>query len=169
MSTTIVTTGKRPGTLTAMLAAVAVGAIAAIISAIHTYGSGKELAREIFAKELGQEADGLAKSLMGSLYETQVASAYETLSARAGFGLFFAIGLILFGLLARNAATWARVLITLFAVFGALAQVMTLGDPGSPSLLSGLSAVSMAAWLAAAVLCWLPGNNRFAKAHKAMR
>ena len=161
-----VTTGKRPGTLTALLATVTIGAVSAIAAAIYTYNNGKDLAREIFSKELGKEADALAKGLLGNLYETQVASAYGTLSARAGFGLFFAAVLILFGLLARNAATWARVLITIFAALGALAQVMTLGDPASPGLLSALSGAAMVAWLAAVVLCWLPGTNRFAKARK---
>ncbi|MFI6030908.1 hypothetical protein [Amycolatopsis magusensis] len=66
----------------------------------------------------------------------------------------------------RRPATWAWVLLTIGSVL--LTHLLIIADY-PPGAVGPLGWVAVATGLAAVVLCWLPANNRYARAAKLAR
>ncbi|RZQ62152.1 hypothetical protein [Amycolatopsis suaedae] len=162
----------------AAVGAAIAAAAAAVVGAVLVFAGGKELA-ETNLKEaidtLGPSIglpDGITaadiESLSPAMWQLVVDERAQQLVVRGGMAVFFALWLLIAGLCARNAATAARVLITIGAVFSLLPHVLIAFDH-SPVAVSATSFAAMAIGLVAVVLCWLPANNAYVRARKAAR
>ncbi|WP_246256821.1 hypothetical protein [Amycolatopsis anabasis] len=166
---------SRPPTVLALVGTAVAAALAAVVGAVLVFAGGRDLAttnlNEAMDKLLPDMGlpEGMStedvKGLSGLLWDAAIDERMATLVARAGFALFFAAWLLIFGLCALKAATWARVLITVGAVLALLPHLLIISDY-SPASVSATSWAAMALGLIALVLCWLPPNNRYAKARK---
>ncbi|WP_190818193.1 hypothetical protein [Saccharopolyspora pogona] len=174
---------KKPGTLLALVVISAISALSGLIGAIYVFAGGRGLAEsyatslvtsnpEVFDLDTVMETMGtdnaqdvveLAKSV--DMWDSVVSIAHAELIFKAFLLIIFAAPLLLFTLLALKGATWARVLITVFAIlslFGGLATAFGYG----PQLLNITGFIGLPTAIIAVVLCWLPANNRYAKARK---
>ncbi|MFJ9850794.1 hypothetical protein [Streptomyces sp. NPDC101150] len=162
--------GKRPGTLTALLAITVLSAVSAFVGAILVFAAGKDGAEQNImdaSKDhpdiLGGDTIAAIKSLGPRIWDEAVSERYSTLSMRAGMAAFFGLCLLAFGLSARNGATWARVLITISSVLALFPHILIAGDyEPDPVFLTSL--VAMLSAVVAIVVSWLPPNGRYAKA-----
>ncbi|AJT68129.3 hypothetical protein T261_6517 [Streptomyces lydicus] len=166
---------KRPGTLTATVVVTVLSAVSAFVGAILVYAGGKEGAEQNIVdvskahpEILGGETISAVKSLGAHYWQEAVSERYSTLSARAGIAIFFGLCLLVFGLCARNGATWARVLITISSVLALFPHILIAGDyEPNPVFLTSLAAMLTA--VVAIVVSWLPPNGRYAKQLTAQR
>jgi hypothetical protein len=158
----------------------ALSALCSLIGAIMVYGGGKEFTDEYLrqAMEENPEAVGLpegmtasdVKGMSGALWTEAVNDFQGTLSVRAGMAVFVALCLLLFAIfMLRTGARWARVLITIVAVFQIiLPHTFIMGDePPDDLFLTSFGAVILG--LVALIMVWLPPVGRFNKAHKQAR
>ncbi|MGA6162828.1 hypothetical protein [Amycolatopsis magusensis] len=169
---------RRPATLSALLVTTAVSALSAAAGAVLVFAGGAELAaenvRSVFdqlAPELGLPSGmgaAEAEELSGALWQGMIDSRTSSLAARGGFAVFLAVWLLVAALCASKAATWARVLITIGSVLVVLTHLLIIADY-PPGAVGPLGWVAVATGLAAVVLCWLPANNRYARAAKLAR
>ncbi|MFC7303764.1 hypothetical protein ACFQVC_05990 [Streptomyces monticola] len=164
---------KRPGTLTALLVTSVLSAVATAIGALIVFAGGTGLAEENVKEVIEEQPDvvGLPagttaadiKELTGPIWDAMIDDRAGTLTARAVFALFTAVCVLVFALCVRkSAAVWARVLVTLSAVVAVFPHILILGDY-EPDSVFLTSLLALFATLAALVVCWLPGTNRFAK------
>jgi hypothetical protein len=166
-------TVRRPGTIMAALIATLVSVVAGVATAVSVYAGGTDMVKSLLSDPDVQARLGLsddlinaAKDLGGDLFQQVLDQAYATLSARATFALVLAVLLLVSAVLARGAAVWARVLVTVFGVIAVGLQVLVVTDVATSSMkLFGL--LIIASTLVAVVLWWLPANGRYAKARKA--
>ncbi|MFI9719892.1 hypothetical protein ACIHFE_09590 [Streptomyces sp. NPDC052396] len=169
---------KRPAPLLCLLLAAVLSALAGVVGSVIVYNGGKDLAnsnvKDVINEhpaELGVPSNLSASSLKqfsGPMWDSLIDDRYDTLTARAGFAVFTAVLLLVSVLFARNAAVWARVLLTLSAIVALITHSLVVRDY-EPASVTGLSWISIVSALAVLVLCWLPANNRFARARKAAR
>ncbi|MGW1681724.1 hypothetical protein [Saccharopolyspora sp. NPDC002376] len=174
---------KRPGTLLAFVIAGAVSALSGIAAAIHMIAGGTALAEQ-YATDLisadpesmgidellsltGGESSGDAIETLKSMgfWDDIIAAASTEMMLKSIVVLVFVLPLLLFTLLAMNGATWARVLVTIFAVLSLLPHLI-LGIAVGLPIEQGLGFLGMATAVLAIVLAWLPANGRYAKARK---
>ena len=168
-------TVRRPGTVMAALIATLVSVVAGVAAAITVYAGGTDMVKSLLSDPAVQAKLGLsddlldaAKSLGGDLFQSVLDQAYSAMAARATFALVLAVLLLVFAVLARGAALWARILITVFGVIAISLQLLVVTDIATSSMkLLGLLVV--ASTLVAIVLWWLPANGRYAKARKAVQ
>ncbi|GAA3435251.1 hypothetical protein [Kutzneria kofuensis] len=166
-------TVRQPGTIMAALIATLVSVAAGVAAAITVYAGGTDMVKSLLSDpdvqaRLGLSDDLLnaAKELGGDLFQQVLDQAYGTLSARAAFALVLAVLLLVFGVLARGAALWARILVTVFGVIAISLQLLVVTDIATSSMkLFGLLVILST--VVAVVLWWLPANGRYAKARKA--
>ncbi|EPH42521.1 hypothetical protein STRAU_4410 [Streptomyces aurantiacus JA 4570] len=151
--------------------------MSAVIGAVLVFAGGNDLADENIRDVIDDHPDvvGLPsnttaadiKTLSGPIWDELVSERAGTLSARAGFAIFTAVCVLIFTLCVRkNAATWARVLITISGVVALFPHILILGDY-EPESVMAFSFVALLATLVAIVLCWLPPINRYARERKA--
>lgn len=174
---------KKPGTLLALVVISAISALSGLVGAIYVFAGGRGLAEsyatnlvtsnpelfdldsvmETMGTDNAQDVVELAKSV--DMWDSVVSIAHAELIFKAFLLIVFAAPLLLFTLFALKGATWARVLITIFAIlslFGGLATAFGYG----PQLLNITGFIGLPTAIIAVVLCWLPANNRYAKARK---
>jgi hypothetical protein len=160
----------KPGTLTAAVI-IAVGAgLAAVVNGAMTLAGGKDLAKEVAAKAVdavgGLPDLGLGADANNQILDAAATAAQSTIQSRAYMVLVFGAALLLFGFLMRNAATWARVMVTVSAVLTLGVSGLVALDIGT-SLMIGLGWVAVLGSILAIIVTWLGPNGRYAKAHKA--
>ncbi|QWF82229.1 hypothetical protein [Amycolatopsis sp. CA-230715] len=162
---------SRPGTLVAAMAVAVVSALAGIVSGVLYLTGGEELERDITARTLasvsGESADAI-KAAGGALFEYGVKEVHGVLQARMVMAVVLGALLLLFGLLVRGGAMWARVLVTLCALAnaGIALRIATDAEAGTGAI-RGIAWLAVAAAVASIVAVWLPANGRYAKARKA--
>jgi hypothetical protein len=161
----------KPGTLTAAVGIAAVSGLAAVVNGAMTLAGAKDIAKELAAKAAAVAADalgGLPSDLgvdTSKVYDGAAELIVPTIQSRAYMVLVFGAALLLFGVFMRNAATWARVLVTISAV-------LTLGISGLIALDLGTGLMIALGWVAVLgsvvtiVMTWLSPNGRYAKARK---
>ncbi|MFL6076924.1 MAG: hypothetical protein ACJ73S_26315 [Mycobacteriales bacterium] len=136
----------RPRTLTGGVMLAALTAALGVLSAVVIFTQGRSFLR--------------GKLPRGALYDAIVDDAYSTLKSRAVIGLVLAVLVALFTLLARKAALWARIVLTLVLLsYGGLA-VREATDT-CPGLAKGVDWLSVVVGLVAIVLLFLPANSRY--------
>jgi hypothetical protein len=155
---------RRPGLLTATLSIVVLTALTAIANGVMIAIGGKDLIKQAFENAgLGGLTDAdldLAAQLAG------YSSMDDYLSTFSMRGYLVAAGgvlLLLFGLLMRKAATWARIMVTISAVLVMVFSMLVLaGD--TTGLMAGLSMLAVLGGILSIIFVWLPANGRYAKA-----
>jgi hypothetical protein len=148
---------RRPSTLTATVAVSALGAFCAVMSAVITFTDGRSLLSSSLG--LGQ----------GSLADSLVDSAYSTLKSRAIIALVTVVITAVLAFAARGGRTGVRVGLTIMLPVAALTWVLNVTDSGVPGLLRGLDGAAVVLALVGLVMIWLPANNKYARARKALR
>ena len=160
------TAPARPGTLTAALLITVLVGLAELVNGIVIVTGGMDLANKLAAKSMDILNVDLGANLNNQLLQDTAKEMQSGLQARAYILIVFGAAMLLFGLLARNAATWARVLVTISAV-------VTMGISGfividvNTTLMMILGAVAALGSIVAIVFTWLGPNGRYAKARKA--
>lgn len=166
---------KRPRTLVALLLTTVLTSLAGIVGAVIVFIGGRQAAETAVIAAFHRDptalglSDGMSlesvKQLSGGLYESLIDEASSTLTARAGVALFFGAWLLVAALCARNAARTARAFITAGAIMTIALDLLIVVDI-SLDAVTALSFVSIALSLVVVALCWLPQNNRFARARR---
>jgi uncharacterized membrane protein YbaN (DUF454 family) len=138
----------RPLTATGAVVLAAATAALGVLSAVVIFTQGKSFLRGQLPR--------------GAVYDALVDDAYSTLKGRAIIGLVLAVLVGLFTLLARKAALWARIVLTLVLLcYGALAWREATDT--CPGLAKGLDWLSVAVGVVAIVLMFLPATSAYRK------
>ncbi len=155
-----VRSGSRPGTLTAAMGVAVVVGLAAIVHGIVILTGGVDLIKKASVRELGlsEEDAALLGDAAGGLFEEP----QRLLQNRAYAVLACGVLLLLFGLLMRNAAMWARILVTLTALGAAGFSLIIVNDLAT-GLMLALGWVTILGAVVAIVLAWLPANHQYAR------
>lgn len=158
----------RPATLMVALGAAVVAALAAIINGVMIVADTAGIAIQIIAEETGVAASeveaqlGGAEAVKAALQETDD---YQILRTRAFAVLISGALLLIFGLLMRKGALWARILVTISALATAgFSLLIALKPDEGTSLMVILGWVGVLVSLIALVTAWMPANGRYAKA-----
>jgi hypothetical protein len=164
---------RRPGTIMAALIATLVSVVAGVAAAVTVFSGGTNMVKSLLDDPDVQARLGLsddliqtAKQLGDDLFQQVLDQAYSTLAARATFAVVLAGLLLVFALLARGGALWARIVITVLGVVAISLQLLVVTDVAT-SAMKLLGLLVVASTLVAVVLWWLPANGRYAKARKA--
>jgi hypothetical protein len=164
---------RRPGTIMAALIATLVSVAAGVAAAVTVFSGGTNMVKSLLDDPDVQARLGLsddliqtAKQLGDDLFQQVLDQAYSTLAARATFAVVLAGLLLVFALLARGGALWARIVITVLGVVAVSLQLLVVTDVAT-SAMKLLGLLVVASTLVAVVLWWLPANGRYAKARKA--
>ncbi|WAL66762.1 hypothetical protein ORV05_02805 [Amycolatopsis cynarae] len=160
----------RPGTLAAALGAAVVAGLLAVVDGIVMLVGASDIALDIAAKALAQVTGQPVEEAKAGLNAEPglLDDVVGTLHTRAYVLVVFGAALVLFGLLMRGAAVWARVLVTLSALPAVGMALRVVTDDGT-GLLRGLAGAALAVGVVAIVLAWLPANGRYAKEVKASK
>ncbi|WP_010693687.1 hypothetical protein [Saccharopolyspora spinosa] len=166
---------KKPGTLLVLVVISAISALSGLIGAIYVFAGGRGLAEsyatnlvtsnpEVFDLDTVMETTG-TDSAQDVIELAKSVDMWDSVVSIAHLLIAFAAPLLLFTLFALKGATWARVLITSFAILSLFGDLATAFGYG-PQLLNITGFVGLPTAIIAVVLCWLPANNRYAKARK---
>lgn len=163
---------SRPGTLLAAVGVAVVSALAAVVEGVLFFAGGRDLATDVAANAIAMITGGTAESVKadgGSLLAASADEVQNTLQARGIVAVVFGVLLLIVALLVLGGSTWSRVLVTIAGLLNAGVALRIATD-----IEGGTGAIRGSAWLAVAtgilvvVLAWLPANNRYAKARKAL-
>ncbi|WP_326806603.1 MULTISPECIES: hypothetical protein [unclassified Streptomyces] len=165
---------RRPGLVVAMLVTAVLAALSGAIGSMLVFVGGKDLADENVRKAVDNDPSAVGlpsgttaadiEKLSGTMWDDVVTEWQGTMSARATIALVFAVALLLFALLARNGAVWARVMITIVALLAAAFPHALILRDAAPSGLYMTSIAAILLGLLALVMCWLPPVGRYKKA-----
>ena len=155
---------RRPGILTAAISIVVLTALAAIVNGVIIATGGKELIKQALENAgLGGLSDAdldMAARLAGYDSLDGVVSTFTTRGYLvAGTGVL----LLVFGVLMRKAATFARVLVTVSAALVMVFGLIVLGDETTTTM-AGLAMLAILGSILSIIFTWLPANGRYAKA-----
>lgn len=164
---------KRPGSLLGLLVTAVLSGLFAIVGAVIVFAGGSGLADSNVKDVVSQHPDVLGlpagigpddlKSLAGPLWQGVIDDRASTLSSRAGIAIFVAVCMLLSAFFARRtAATWSRVLITVWGLVGLIPYFLIVTDY-EPTSVTAVTWGALVSGIAAVVLCWLPGVRRYAK------
>ncbi|GAA2810658.1 hypothetical protein [Saccharopolyspora taberi] len=167
---------KRPVMLLVLQIVGAIAVLLPLISSIMIYAGGRGLAEDNVEKALDSyswlfEASGVSTDDVMSLKESwpemwdQMIDGYAAqLGVWAGIEIFFSVVMLIWVVFARH--TWARVLITIFALINALVHLIFVSVSSPPDSIEIMMVIAMVVNLVALVLCWMPPVLRYAKALK---
>lgn len=171
---------RRPVFVIVVSLITALSALCSLIGAFIVYAGGKDFADKYLRQAIDDNPDAVGlpdgltasdiKLLSGPKWQEVVSGFQDTLSVRAGMAVLVAVCLLLFTVFVmRTGATWARVLITVVAVFQfILPHTLILGDQ-PPNSLFVTSFFAIVFGILAIILIWLPPVGRFNKAHQQAR
>lgn len=151
--------------LVAAIGVIVVTALTSIINGIMIATGGTDLVRDLLVQagmpvEMSDADLELAVQVAG--YES-LDDFVGTFQMRGYLALGAGVALLVFGLLMRKAAKWARIMVTLAAVATLLFSIVILGDETTGSM-AGLAMLATLGSILAIVFTWLPANGRYAKA-----
>jgi hypothetical protein len=157
---------RRPGTLTAAVVVAILTAVASLVNGILIATGGSDLIKDILV-DAGLPASAVTDA---NLESAVVLAGYNSLDdfestfAMRGY-LALAAGafLVVFALLMRRAATWARVLLTVSALLATAFAGIIVADETTGTM-ALLSMVTILGAVVSIILTWLPANGRYAKA-----
>lgn len=167
---------RRPGLLLALLLTSALAALSGLFGSIVVFAGGTDMAETNVKEVIDEHPEVLGlgsefsaadlKSLTGPLWDELISDRQDTLTARATLVAFFAGCALIATLLARKAATWSRVLITITAGVSTIPHFLIVGDY-EPDSVTTLSYIAIVASILTVVLCWLPAVGRYGREVKA--
>ena len=155
---------RRPGTLVAAIGVAVIAALASILNGIMIATGGTELVRDLLVKagmppEMSDGDLELAVQLVG--YES-LDDFVGTFEMRGYLAVAAGAALLVFALLMRKAATWARTLVTVASLGTILFSIIIVGDE-TTGMMAGLAMLTILGSVLVIVLTWLPANGRYAK------
>lgn len=153
--------------VTATISIVVVTALAAVAAGVIIATGGKDLVKQLLEDAAGvtisdAELDAAAR-FVGYTSADDFVSSFTTrgyLLAGAG------VALLIFGVLAGKAATWARVMVTISSVGVMLFSVVVMGDETTDAMF-GLALLAFLGAILSIIFIWLPANGRYGKALRA--
>ncbi|MFD1045857.1 hypothetical protein ACFQ1S_09925, partial [Kibdelosporangium lantanae] len=130
--------------------------------------AGAKLIAELATKELGDVTAGLGDIGVDTsgIMNSAASLVEDTFKSRSYVAIVSGAALLLFGLAMINAATWARILVTIFAV-PALAISGIIALDLASGLMKGLGWAGVLCSILVIIFTWLSPNGRYAKARKA--
>lgn len=151
--------------LVAAIGVIVVAALTSIVNGIMIATGGTDLIKDVLVQAglpagLSDADIELAAQLAG--YST-LDEFVDTFAMRGYLALGAGVALLLFGLLMRKAAKWARVLVTVSAAMAIVFSFVILADETTTAM-AGLAMLTVLASIIAIVFTWLPANGRYAKA-----
>jgi hypothetical protein len=161
---------ERPGTLTTAVALAVVAGLAAIANAVIMLTGGAKLLADLAGQQIGDLTSGLGDIGVdtNNIATAAVAGLEDVFKSRSYVAIFSGALLLLFGLAMINAATWARVLVTIFAV-PALAISGIVALDLATGLMKTLGWLGVICSILVIIFAWLRPNGRYGKARKAYR
>ncbi len=158
------TATRRPGVLVAAIGIAIVTALASVVNGIMIATGGTDLVRDLLVQagmppEMSDGDLEMAVQIAG--YES-LDDFVGTFEMRGYLALAAGVALLVFGLLMRKAATWARVVVTIAALGTALFGIVIVGDETTGAM-AGLAMLTILGSILAIVFTWLPANGRYAK------
>lgn len=163
MSSYSSTGARRSRTLTVAGALGLVGALSGLLWGVLVLVQREELIRPMAEEYLKGEGRDVAELLSA---DDVTALAVGSFTSRAAIWLVIGVVVLAAAAFVLAARNWARVVLTVFAVFGIGLALRDLIDL-DPALLKAFDAVAVLCLLAALIAQWLPGANRAVKARKA--
>ncbi|MER0241791.1 hypothetical protein AAHZ94_07090 [Streptomyces sp. HSW2009] len=167
---------RRPGLFLALLLTSALAALSGVFGAVLVFAGGTDMAETNVKDVIDDHPDVLGlgseftaadfKQVTGPMWDELISDRQDTLTARATMVAVFAAFALIATLLARKAATWSRVLITLTALVSLIPHFLIVGDY-EPASVTALSYLAIVASALAVVLCWLPAVGRYGREMKA--
>lgn len=161
-------TSARPATLLVAIGAAVVAALAAIINGAMVVFDKTGYVVTKLAEETGLAADQVEARLGGTeaIKAMTESDDFQPVMTRNWAVLICGVLLLVFGILMyRAAATWTRVLVTIFALGTAGFSLLIASiKEDATDMASLLGWIALAVGVIALVLTWLPANGRYAKA-----
>ncbi|OLF10357.1 hypothetical protein [Actinophytocola xanthii] len=150
------------------IGAAVVAALAAIVNGALVVLNASGVVVTAISEETGLTAEEVESRTGGiEAIKTAIAESdeFDPLFTRAYAVLISGVLLLVFGLLMRKAATWARVMVTVaaLATAGFSLLIATIPEDGT-NLMVMLGWAGLAVGLVAIVATWVPANGRYAKA-----
>ncbi len=153
---------SRPATLTyAFYGAVVVGVLS-VISAILLIADSHSLAVKTTKDVLTSAGLGDTGTLGSEIAKQAIDDAASTLVVRGVMGLLSGLLVLAIALVARNGATWARVVLAVLLV-GSLCSNGLAAKDVAPALSKGLDWTAIVLSLVVVVLLFLPASGAYAK------
>jgi hypothetical protein len=157
---------RRPGTLTAAIVVTVLTAVASIVNGIMIATGGSDLIKDILT-DAGLPAEALSDANLESAVVIAGYSSLDDFESTFAMRGYLALGagvvLLLFALLMRKAATWARALVTVAALLTAAFAGIIIADDTTTTM-AMLSLVTVLGAVLTIIFTWLPANGRYAKA-----
>jgi hypothetical protein len=157
---------RRPGTLTTAIVLSALTAIASIVNGLIIATGGTDLIKNIMA-DSGLPAEALTDANLESAVRIAGYASLDdfesTFAMRGYIALAAGVLLLLFALLMRRAATWARWLVTVSALAAMVFGGVIVADETTTTM-AMLSMLTILGALLSIIFVWLPANGRYAKA-----
>ncbi|CAM3947081.1 hypothetical protein KIPE111705_32950 [Kibdelosporangium persicum] len=165
---------KKPGTLVVAWAIAILTGLAAVACGLVILTGGVDLAKEVAAKALAEETGMTVDQVKAEGGELLLAAGAEEikdqLAGRAYILMVPGVLALLFALMMGKAATWSRVLVTIFATLTLPgACLIAFRDYEATTLMLATAWIAVLAALITIVLTWLGPNNRYARAVKQQR
>ena len=160
--------GPRPSAPTTMRASfvlVAASVVATVVALVLTFAHRDELVRIVQDATADLVGGVLSQSTVGDIAG---ASIDDSLRSSAVFQGICCAALMLLGLLATKGKNWARVLLTVIAVFTVLAAFLS-SDARYPSMIIFAVMAAQVLQVGTVISLWLPASNQFFQQVRAAR
>ncbi|MCP3798936.1 hypothetical protein NLX83_06680 [Allokutzneria sp. A3M-2-11 16] len=158
--------GPKPSAPTAMRVSfvlVAASVVATVAGLVLTFAHRDELVRIVQDATADMVGGILSQSAVGDIAG---ASIDDSLRSSAVFQGICCAALMLLGVLATRGKNWARVLLTVVAVFTVLAAFLS-GDARYPSVIVFAVMAAQVLQVGTVISLWLPASNEFFQRSKA--
>jgi hypothetical protein len=157
---------RRPGTLTTAIVVTVLTAIASVVNGLIIATGGSDLIRDILA-DSGLPAEALTDANLESAVRiagyTSLDEFESTFAMRGYLALAAGVLLVIFALLMRRAATWARAMVTVSALLALAFAGIIIADETTTTM-AMLALVTVLGAVLTLIFTWLPANGRYAKA-----
>jgi hypothetical protein len=157
---------RRPGTLTTAIVIAVLTAIASVVNGLLIATGGSDLIKDILA-DAGLPAEALTDANLESAVRiagyTSLDDFESTFAMRGYLALAAGVLLVLFALLMRRAATWARAMVTVSALLALAFGGVIVADETTTTM-AMLALVTVLGAVLTLIFTWLPANGRYAKA-----
>lgn len=157
---------RRPGTLTTAIVLTVLTAVASIVNGLMIATGGTDLIKDIMV-DSGLPAEALSDANLESAVVIAGYSSLDdfesTFAMRGYLALVAGALLVVFALLMRRAATWARALLTVSALLAMAFAGIIVADETTTTM-AMLALLTILGALLSIIFTWLPANGRYAKA-----
>ena len=157
---------RRPGTLTAAVVVAILTAVASLVNGILIATGGSDLIKDILV-DAGLPASAVTDANLESAVQiagyTSLDDFESTFAMRGYLALAAGVLLVIFALLMRRAAGWARAMVTVSAVLAMAFAGIIIADETTTTM-AMLSLVTFLGAVLSIIFAWLPANGRYAKA-----